>query len=71
MKPAGVTSLRTLRRVLGDRPLPYSLSMADSEPGSQVVAGRVGSGQFIARPPHRTFWQWLTRQPRLYEIPAG
>ena len=45
--------------------------MADSEPGSQVVAGRVGSGQFIARPPHRTFWQWLTRQPRLYEIPAG
>jgi Domain of unknown function (DUF1707) len=34
------------------------------------VAGRVGSGHFIARPPHRTFWQWLTRQPRQYEIAA-
>ena len=28
------------------------------------VSGRVGSGHFIARPPLRTFWQWLTRQPR-------
>ena len=27
------------------------------------VTGRVGSGLFIARPPHRTFWQWLTRKP--------
>jgi Domain of unknown function (DUF1707) len=34
------------------------------------VAGRVGSGHFIARPAHRTFWQWLTRQPRQYEIAA-
>ncbi len=34
------------------------------------VAGRVGSGHFIARPPYRTFWQWLTRQPRPYEIAA-
>jgi hypothetical protein len=34
------------------------------------VAGRVGSGHLIARPPHRTFWQWLTRQPRPYEIAA-
>jgi Domain of unknown function (DUF1707) len=34
------------------------------------VAGKVGSGHFIARPPHRTFWQWLTRQPRRYEIAA-
>jgi len=34
------------------------------------VTGQVGSGHFIARPPHRTFWQWLTRQPRLYEIAA-
>ena len=34
------------------------------------VAGKVGSGHFIARPPHRTFWQWLTRQPRPYEIAA-
>jgi hypothetical protein len=34
------------------------------------VAGRVGSGHFIARPPHRTFWQWLTRQPRPWEVAA-
>jgi Domain of unknown function (DUF1707) len=34
------------------------------------VTGRVGSGHFIARPRHRTFWQWLTRQPRPYEIAA-
>jgi len=32
------------------------------------VAGRVGSGHLIARPPRRTFWQWLTRQPWRYEI---
>ncbi|MGH3185901.1 MAG: DUF1707 SHOCT-like domain-containing protein [Streptosporangiaceae bacterium] len=31
------------------------------------VAGTVGSGQLMARPPNRTFWQWLTRQPRPYE----
>jgi hypothetical protein len=34
------------------------------------VAGKVASGHFIARPPRRTFWQWLTRQPRGYEIAA-
>jgi hypothetical protein len=34
------------------------------------VAGTVGSGHFIARPPHRTFWQWLTRQPKPYAIAA-
>jgi hypothetical protein len=34
------------------------------------VSGKVGSGHFIARPPYRTFWQWLTRQPRAYEIAA-
>jgi hypothetical protein len=34
------------------------------------VAGKVGSGHFVARPPYRTFWQWLTRQPRPYEIAA-
>jgi hypothetical protein len=34
------------------------------------VAGKVGSGHFIARPPRRTFWQWLTRQPGRYEIAA-
>jgi Domain of unknown function (DUF1707) len=27
------------------------------------ISGRVGSGHVIARPPRRTFWQWLTRQP--------
>jgi hypothetical protein len=32
------------------------------------VAGTVGSGHLIARPPHRTFWQWLTRQPKPYAI---
>ena len=32
------------------------------------VAGKVGSGHLIARPPHRTFWQWLTRQPKPYAI---
>jgi hypothetical protein len=34
------------------------------------VSGKVGSGHFIARPRHRTFWQWLTRQPTPYEIAA-
>jgi DUF1707 SHOCT-like domain len=34
------------------------------------VSGKIGSGHFVARPPHRTFWQWLTRQPRRYEIAA-
>jgi hypothetical protein len=32
------------------------------------VAGKVGSGHLVARPPHRTFWQWLTRQPKPYAI---
>ncbi|MGH3221447.1 MAG: DUF1707 SHOCT-like domain-containing protein [Streptosporangiaceae bacterium] len=31
------------------------------------VAGTVGSGHLMARPAHRTFWQWLTRQPKPYE----
>ena len=34
------------------------------------VAGKVGSGHFLARPPYRTFWQWLTRKPKPYAIPA-
>jgi hypothetical protein len=34
------------------------------------VSGKVGSGHFVARPAYRTFWQWLTRQPRPYEIAA-
>jgi Domain of unknown function (DUF1707) len=28
-----------------------------------VVTGKVGSGALTARPPRRTFWQWLTRRP--------
>ena len=32
------------------------------------VSGKVGSGHFIARPKYRSFWQWLTRQPKPYEI---
>jgi hypothetical protein len=34
------------------------------------VTGRVGSGHFVARPRYRTFWQWLTRQPKPYAIAA-
>jgi hypothetical protein len=34
------------------------------------VAGSVHSGHIIARPPRRTFWQWLRRAPRPYAIPA-
>jgi hypothetical protein len=33
------------------------------------VAGRVGSGHLISRPPHRTFWQWLTGQSPSYPGP--
>ncbi len=35
------------------------------------LSGKVGSGNISARPPRRTFWQWLTRQPRPYAIAAG
>jgi len=35
------------------------------------VSGQVGSGHLVARPRYRTFWQWLTRQPRPYEIAAS
>lgn len=35
------------------------------------VAGKVGSGHFIARPARRNFWQWLTRQPLPYAITAS
>ena len=34
------------------------------------VSGKVGSGHFVARPKYRSFWQWLTRQPKPYEITA-
>jgi hypothetical protein len=32
------------------------------------VSGKVGSGEIKARPPYRSFWAWLTRQPRPYEL---
>jgi len=31
------------------------------------VAGQVGSGAITARPPRRTFWQWLLGRPRRYQ----
>jgi Domain of unknown function (DUF1707) len=34
------------------------------------VAGKVGSGGFHARPPHRTFWQWLRRAQLTFQPPA-
>ena len=34
------------------------------------VAGSVRSGHILARPPRRTFWQWLRRAPRPYAIAA-
>jgi hypothetical protein len=34
------------------------------------VTGEVGSGQFLAAPRPRTFWQWLTRQPAPFAITA-
>jgi hypothetical protein len=34
------------------------------------VTGKISSGHLVARPPRRTFWQWLTRQPGRYEIAA-
>jgi hypothetical protein len=35
-----------------------------------VVTGRVGSGHLVARPRYRSFWQWLTRQPKPYMLTA-
>jgi Domain of unknown function (DUF1707) len=35
------------------------------------ISGRVGSGHLSARPPRRTFWQWLARRPRPYALPAA
>ena len=32
------------------------------------VSGKVGSGRITARPPRRTFWQWLRRRPRPYAL---
>ena len=35
------------------------------------VSGKVASGHFLARPPRRSFWQWLRRAPRPYAISAS
>jgi hypothetical protein len=35
------------------------------------VAGRVRSGSISARPPRRTLWQWLRREPRPYQAALG
>ncbi len=35
-----------------------------------TVAGTVGSGGILARPPRRSFWQWLRRTPLPYALPA-
>lgn len=35
------------------------------------VSGKVGSGNLTARPPRRTFWQWLRREPRPYAIASS
>lgn len=35
-----------------------------------TVAGKCGSGHIVARPPRRSFWQWLRRAPQRYAIAA-
>jgi DUF1707 SHOCT-like domain len=35
------------------------------------VSGKVGSGNIVARPRRRSFWAWLTRKPRRYELPGS
>lgn len=35
-----------------------------------VVSGKVTSGNIAARPPRRTFWEWLLRRPHSYEPSA-
>jgi hypothetical protein len=35
-----------------------------------TVAGECGSGRIVARPPRRSFWQWLRRAPQPYAITA-
>jgi hypothetical protein len=35
-----------------------------------TVAGTCGSGHIVARPPRRTFWQWLRRAPQPWAIAA-
>jgi hypothetical protein len=35
------------------------------------VSGTVGSGSIKARPPRRSFWQWLMRRPGPYALAQG
>ena len=35
------------------------------------VSGQVGSGEIRARPPRRTFWQWLRRRPYRYALTSA
>jgi hypothetical protein len=35
-----------------------------------TVAGKCGSGHIHARPPRRSFWQWLRRAPQRYATAA-
>jgi Domain of unknown function (DUF1707) len=35
-----------------------------------TMSGKVGSGHITARPPRRSFWQWLLRRPRPYQLSA-
>ncbi len=35
------------------------------------IAGSCGSGRILARPPRRTFWQWVRRTPPSYAIAAS
>ena len=35
------------------------------------VSGKVGSGSLKARPPRRSFWQWLLRRPKPYALARG
>ena len=35
------------------------------------VSGKVGSGSIKARPPRRSFWQWLMRRPVRYALTSG
>ena len=34
------------------------------------ISGKVRSGNIVARPRYRTFWQWLRRAPRPWEAPG-
>jgi hypothetical protein len=35
------------------------------------ISGKVRSGNIVARPRYRTFWQWLRRAPRPWEAPGA